>query len=84
MGPSNKEVHTLSRRRQEVLRALLRGLSEKQVASLLRLSKNTVHVHVKALYRQFRVCARCELLALWINPKALPTLLRSTRKLPPR
>jgi DNA-binding CsgD family transcriptional regulator len=54
----------LSRRKQEVLQLLQRGLNEKEIAWELRISPNTVHVHVKALYQAFNVNSRSELLAL--------------------
>lgn len=45
------------------LRALLRGLTEKQVATELELSPHTVHDYVAALYRRFGVTSRAELFA---------------------
>jgi DNA-binding CsgD family transcriptional regulator len=54
----------LSRKEEEVLGWLQRGLSEKEIANELGRSLNTVHVHVKHLYRKFDVRSRGELLAL--------------------
>jgi DNA-binding CsgD family transcriptional regulator len=51
-------------RLRDVLQALARGLSEKQVAAELQLSAHTVHDYVKALHRRFGVASRGELLAL--------------------
>lgn len=53
----------LAPRLRDTLRALARGLSEKQVAAELRLSPHTVHEYVKALHRHFGVSSRSELLA---------------------
>ena len=53
----------LSPRAAEVLRHLLDGDGEKQVARRLGLSRHTVHGHVKVLYRRFGVSSRAELLA---------------------
>ncbi len=53
----------LSRRQEQTLDLLLVGDSEKQIARILQLSQNTVHVYVKALYRRFGVSSRGELLA---------------------
>lgn len=53
----------LSRRLRQTLEALLTGDSEKQVAAKLGLSRHTVHIYVKALYRHFAVSSRGELLA---------------------
>jgi DNA-binding CsgD family transcriptional regulator len=57
----------LSPRLRQTLARLLAGDSEKQVARHLALSKNTVHVYVKALYRQYNVNSRGELLARFVN-----------------
>jgi DNA-binding CsgD family transcriptional regulator len=58
------DIHlALSPRQQQTLQHLLSGDSEKQVARKLGLSQNTIHVHVKALYRRFGVSSRGELLA---------------------
>ncbi|GAB3839190.1 LuxR C-terminal-related transcriptional regulator [Hymenobacter jeollabukensis] len=53
----------LSAREQQVLQALLDGLSEKQVAARLTLSPDTVHTYVKRLYDKLRVNSRAELLS---------------------
>ncbi len=53
----------LSPRLEQTLRHLLSGASEKEVAKKLNLSRHTVHVYVKALYRHYRVTTRAELLA---------------------
>ena len=58
--PSNG---ALPRRQDQTLQHLLQGDSEKQVAQKLSLSKHTVHVYVKALYRHYGVSSRAELLA---------------------
>jgi len=57
----------LSPRLRQTLDRLLAGDSEKQVARHLALSKNTVHVYVKALYREYNVNSRGELLAKFVN-----------------
>ena|SRR5712691_11288691 len=69
----------LSRRAQQTLFALLRGLSEKQIAIQLSISRHTIHVYVKQLYETFEVHSRSELLALWIGGTqgGLPSSLRS-------
>jgi DNA-binding CsgD family transcriptional regulator len=55
-GPS------LGRRERDVLRLLLSGASEKQVAAELDLSQHTVHSYVKTIYSTYRVQSRAELL----------------------
>lgn len=57
----------LSPRRRETLKHLLSGDSEKQIAQKLALSRHTVHVYVKDLYRHFGASSRAELLARWVK-----------------
>jgi len=57
----------LTARQREVLESLLRGLSEKEIAGTLMISRHTVHNHVKALYGAFDVCSRSELLAHFVR-----------------
>jgi DNA-binding CsgD family transcriptional regulator len=54
-------------RLQPVLRHLLQGDSEKQVALHLGLSRHTIHEYVKTLYRQLGVSSRGELLARFVT-----------------
>lgn len=61
----------LSPRKQQTLAGLLSGLSEKQIAGRLGISRNTVHTYVKQLYVDFRINSRSELLALWIRGHGL-------------
>ena len=56
----------LSPRLEQTLQSLLSGDSEKQVAHKLGLSRHTVHVYVKKLYRRYGVSSRGELLAKWV------------------
>lgn len=65
-GPT--EFRTLTVRQRQTLYRLLAGDSEKQVAAGLGLSRHTVHVHVKSLYRTFKVNSRNELLAKFVRP----------------
>jgi DNA-binding CsgD family transcriptional regulator len=53
----------LSPRQREVLELLRAGASEKEVAAALEVSTHTVHDHVKALHRAYRVRSRGELMA---------------------
>jgi DNA-binding CsgD family transcriptional regulator len=57
----------LSPRERQTLELLLNGDAEKQIANRLSLSKHTVHVYVKSLYKRFDVCSRGELLAKWVQ-----------------
>jgi DNA-binding CsgD family transcriptional regulator len=51
--------------KDRVLRLLLQGLQEKEIAFQLDLSLNTVHSHTKAIYRAYGVHTRSELLLLF-------------------
>lgn len=53
----------LTPRMRQTLDLLLSGLSEKEAARELRLSPNTLHVHVRSLYRHYNVNTRAELMA---------------------
>ena len=57
------DVSHLSPRLQQTLASLLAGDSEKQAAAKMGLSRHTVHVYVKNLYRRYGVSSRGELLA---------------------
>ena len=65
--PTADVVTSLSPRQQQTLQYLLAGRSEKEIAEILLLSRNTVHHHVKALHRHFGVSSRSELLAKWVR-----------------
>lgn len=58
----------LSPRMRQTLQRLLAGDSEKQIAVHLGLSRHTVHVYVKAIYKSFDVQSRGELLARFVQP----------------
>lgn len=59
-------VQRLSPQLRRVLLLLLSGLSEKQVAWQMDLSRHTVHEYVKLLYRQFQVQSRPALAAMFL------------------
>jgi DNA-binding CsgD family transcriptional regulator len=54
-------------RLQQVMRQLLEGDSEKQIATRLGLSRATVHEYIQSLYRRCGVGNRSELMARWIR-----------------
>lgn len=57
----------LPARTRDVLRALLEGNSDKQIAQQLHLSRFTVNSHTKKIYDHFKVQGRSELMARWIR-----------------
>lgn len=64
-------LEALTERQHAVLNLVLAGYSEKQIAGRLHRSINTVHSHIRELYRQFDVQSRAELMAMFITA-ALP------------
>jgi DNA-binding CsgD family transcriptional regulator len=60
--------------RLRVLACLVEGLTEKEVAARLNLSRHTVHNHIRDIYAHLGVRSRGELLAMFIpsNQDALP------------
>jgi DNA-binding CsgD family transcriptional regulator len=59
--------HDLPPRLRQTLQGILAGDGEKRIAYRLGLSRNTVHVYVKNLYRHYDVCSRGELLARFVR-----------------
>ena len=57
----------LSPRQKQTLTHLLSGDSEKEIAAKLEVSRHTVHVYVKGLYRHFGASSRAELLSRWVR-----------------
>ncbi len=57
----------LAPRQRQTLELLLDGKSEKEIALRLAISRHTVHVYVKLLYKRFGVSSRAELLARWVQ-----------------
>ena len=69
-GKSTQEIASppLSPRQRQTLELLLVGQAEKQIAAKLAISRHTVHMYVKSLYKRFNVSSRGELLARWVQP----------------
>lgn len=60
----------LSAAQRRVFDLLLAGLSEKQVAAKLQVSRHTVHTHVRQIYRSLKVRSRAELLARFVQQRS--------------
>ena len=60
------EALPLSPAQRRVLQLLLAGRSEKEAASELRLSRHTVHNHIRSIYRILGVHSRTELLTRFV------------------
>jgi DNA-binding CsgD family transcriptional regulator len=50
-----------------VLRCLLEGDGDKQIAARLGLTRHTMNQYVKTIFRHFGVQSRAELLARWVR-----------------
>jgi DNA-binding CsgD family transcriptional regulator len=61
----------LSRRCRDVLRLLLEGLSEKEIASALDRSEATIHENVEHIYRHFEVNSRAQLAAYFLRRRVV-------------
>jgi DNA-binding CsgD family transcriptional regulator len=67
MRPIPATLHLSPRERQTLL-LMLGGLSEKQMAARLGITKHTLHVYVKSLYRLYGAESRGELMAGFVCP----------------
>ena len=57
------DKYTLSGRERQVLAQLEEGLSYKEVAAALHISRHTVHTHIKRIYEKLHAHSRAEALA---------------------
>ncbi len=48
-------VERLTKREEEILRLLVEGLSNQEMADALNISKHTVKAHTESIYRKFNV-----------------------------
>jgi pSer/pThr/pTyr-binding forkhead associated (FHA) protein len=69
MRAGRSESEQLSMAQRRVFRLLVDGLSEKRIASQLKISSCTVHNHIGAIYRTFGVHSRAELLVCALSGK---------------
>ena len=67
--PVPSELDALAPRLQPVLRYLLQGDAEKEVAAKLKLSRHTVHRYTQVIYRELGVNSRGELLAKYAHSR---------------
>lgn len=57
-----KKSHHLSQKESEILGLLNKGLTERAIAEKLQRSHNTIHAHVRSIYKKLLVNSRAELL----------------------
>ncbi|GEM_PF-2348080 len=60
-------IQKLSPTQARVLRRLLTGKAEKEMAAELFVSHHTIHSHIRIVYRELGVTSRRELMALFIS-----------------
>ncbi|MEB3755136.1 response regulator transcription factor [Acinetobacter sp. MD2(2019)] len=58
----NEENTILSKREYEILNLVAQGLSNKEIANHLNLSRYTIESHIKHIYRKLEVCTRTKAL----------------------
>jgi DNA-binding CsgD family transcriptional regulator len=66
---STMNVDELTRAQLEVMQLVLQGLDEAAISSRLNRSVHTIHTHLKAIFRQFDVHSRAELIVKAMNPR---------------
>jgi len=66
-GYHEPSLDGLAPRAREVLRCLLEGDGDKQIASRLGLSRHTVSFYIRHIFAHFNVGSRSELMARWIR-----------------
>jgi len=59
-GPSPADQANLTKREEEILGGLVRGLANKEIADELSVSVETVRVHLKSIYEKLHVRSRTE------------------------
>jgi len=67
-NPAARQYH-LSERERDVLRLVVRGFSNRQIAANLTLSESTIKFHVSNILSKFGIATRAEAVALAIQNK---------------
>ena len=75
VGKGQRGLVGLSPRLRQTLVSLLAGHAEKQIAIQLGVSGPTAHEYVGSIYRHFNVSSRSELMAYFVQRRALPSRL---------
>lgn len=81
-GAESTPVDNLTPREWEVLALIARGHSDKEIASLLFISKETAHTHVKSIYKKLQVSTRRAAAVYYFEKmrnKGVPPLPAATR-----
>lgn len=57
-----RQFPRLSRRQMDIVKHLVEGMGEKEIANAMGITQHTVHVHIKMLYQRSGVTSRGQLL----------------------
>ena len=63
-----KSIELLSKRENEVVKAVLKGYSNKQIAEELEISPNTVKTHLQHVFHKMKVSSKTELILKFYAP----------------
>lgn len=70
--PIVAETHThLSPREEEIVRLIIKGLSNKEIAAILEISQWTVATHLRRVFTKLDVCSRAEMVAKVLNQELI-------------
>ncbi|TXH95053.1 MAG: response regulator transcription factor, partial [Pseudorhodobacter sp.] len=64
-----QKLESLTRREMQIMREIAKGLSNKQVASVLHISEGTVKVHVKSLLKKLEAQSRVEAAVMYLEQR---------------
>jgi DNA-binding NarL/FixJ family response regulator len=67
IGETPQELEALSTREREILEQLSEGAAYKEIADVLRLSIDTVRMHIRGIYRKLHVHSRGEAVAKFLR-----------------
>jgi DNA-binding NarL/FixJ family response regulator len=79
-APADSQDEALSRREQEILDALLKGFSNKDIAAQLSISVFTVKNHLRHIYEKLHVRSRTDVLLKYRDSSAILPVPNSSRK----
>ena len=65
----NAPAENLSPREREILDLLAKGYADKEIADALSIGFQTVHTHVRNIYRKLHVRSRTEAVAKYLRPQ---------------
>ena len=68
---SGRETYGLSAREKDILKAMIRGLKNTEIADRLFISENTVKTHVNKIFKKFGVKNRAQAICIALDKKIL-------------